>query len=332
MHHEPEPQEEIPPPREYWVPQNFGGLPPEFSRFASARAVILPVPYDLTTSYLAGTRFGPQAIIDASTHLELYDEELQCEPYRVGIHTLPLLEPSAASPQETIERVEEVITWLLEHGKFPVMLGGEHSLTLAPVRALKKKFGNFSVLQLDAHADLRESFQGTPFNHACVGRRMHELGLNLVQIGIRAISPEEAEFIRTAKNLHVCFDYEVHQDLPPWPPSRHGKTDLPSPLRGGAGGEVLQAALAKLEDPVYVTLDLDVFDPALMPAVGTPEPGGLDWYAVLKILRHVGEKHRVLGFDVVELCPIAGMIGPDFLAAKLVYKMLSYFLQKGGQR
>ena len=332
MHHEPE--EEIPPQRGYWVPQNFGGLPPEFSRFASARAVVLPVPYDLTTSYLAGTRHGPQAIVEASTHLELYDEELQSEPYRVGIHTLPLLEPSAASPEETIQRVEEVISWLLEHDKFPVLLGGEHSLTLGPVRALSKRFKDFSVLQLDAHADLRDSFQGTRFNHACVGRRIHELGLNLVQIGIRAISPEEAEFIRTAENLHVCFDYELHQDLTSWPPSLKGKGELPSLFRGGAGGEVLEQALSKLRDPVYVTVDLDVFDPALMPAVGTPEPGGLDWYTVLRILKYVGQKHTVLGCDVVELCPIAGIVGPAFLAAKLIYKMLGYFLSttKGGQR
>ncbi len=309
MHHDQE--EEIPPPRQYWMPQNFGGLPPEFSRFDSARAVVLPVPYDLTTSYVTGTRHGPHAIVDASTHLELYDEELHSEPYRLGIHTLPPLEPSAAGPEETLQRVEEVISWLIERDKFPVMLGGEHSLTLAPVRALLKRFGKCSVLQLDAHADLRDSFQGTPFNHACVGRRMHELGLNLVQIGIRAISPEEAEFIRSAKNLYVCFDYELH--------SHSAKID---------------EALAKLRDPVYVTVDLDVFDPALMPAVGTPEPGGLDWYTVLRILRHVGEKHTVLGFDVVELCPIAGMVGPNFLAAKLVYKMLGYFLhhRKGGQR
>lgn len=314
MHDEPEPQEEIPPPSSGpWLFQNFGGLPPEFSRFASARVVVLPVPYDLTTSYLAGTRRSPQAILEASTHLELYDEELQCEPYRLGIHTLPLLEPSAASPQETLQRVEEAISWVLEQNKFPVMIGGEHSLTVAPVRALLKRLGKFSVLQLDAHADLRESFQGTKFNHACVGRRMHELGANIVQIGIRALSAEEAEYIQSAKNLHVCFDYELQ--------------------RVG----VLEVALAKLEGPVYVTLDLDVFSPALMPAVGTPEPGGLDWYTVLKILRYVGEKHTVVGFDVVELCPIAGMVGPDFLTAKLIYKMLGYFLtakttSKGGQR
>ncbi|MDW8141693.1 MAG: arginase family protein, partial [Candidatus Bipolaricaulota bacterium] len=214
------------------MPQNFGGLPPEFSRFATAKAVILPVPYDLTTSYLPGTRRGPHALLEASTHLELYDEELRREVYQMGIHTLPPLEPSAANPEETIQRVEKVIAWVLAHEKFPVMLGGEHSLTLAPVRALQKKFRRFSVLQLDAHADLRESFQGTKFNHACVARRMHELGLNIVQIGIRAISTEEAEFIRRAKNLHVCFDYELHE---------MALTPVPSPVnhsreRGGVAG------------------------------------------------------------------------------------------------
>jgi agmatinase len=316
MHEE---TEEIPPPAiEHWVPQNFGGLPPEFSRLAAAKAVILPVPYDLTTSYLPGTRRGPHAVLEASTHLELYDEELQREIYKMGIHTLPYLEPSAANPEETIARVEEMIAWVIEREKFPVMLGGEHSLTLASVRALRKKFGNFSVLQLDAHADLRESFQNTRFNHACVGRRMHELGLHIVQIGVRAISAEEAEFIQSAKDLYVCFDYELHSSPSPFQGEGRGE--------GRVRGEVLEKALSKLHDPVYVTLDLDVFDPGLMPAVGTPEPGGLDWYTVLKILRHVGEKHKVLGCDLVELCPIPGMIGPDFLAARLLYKMLGYFL------
>jgi agmatinase len=347
MHEEPESLEEIPPPGAHWLPQNFGGLSPEFSRFATAKAVILPVPYDLTTSYLPGTRRGPHAVLEASTHLELYDEELQREIYKMGIHTLPYLEPSAANPEETIARVEEMIAWVIEREKFPVMLGGEHSLTLAPVRALRKKFGNFSILQLDAHADLRESFQNTRFNHACVGRRMHELGLNIVQIGVRAISAEEAEFIQSAKDLYVCFDYELHDvALTPGPspvgdygrgvPAGRGEGQR-SRTEEGLGVRALTTALSKLHDPVYVTLDLDVFDPALMPAVGTPEPGGLDWYTVLKILRYVGEKHTVLGFDVVELCPIAGMIGPDFLAAKLVYKMIGYSLRqqthpKGGQR
>lgn len=301
MHEE---TEEIPLPQDCWLYQNFGGLPPEFSRFATAKAVILPVPYDLTTSYLPGTRRGPQAILEASTHLELYDEELQGAIYKMGIHTLPPLEPSAAGPEETLARVEEAISWVLQHKKFPVMLGGEHSLSLAPARALLKKHRTFSVLQLDAHSDLRDSFQETKFNHACVARRMHELGLNIVQIGIRALSSEEAEFIKTAPNLHVCFDYALHRE-----PSK------------------IAQILSKLQSPVYITLDLDVFDPALMPAVGTPEPGGLDWYTVLQILRGVAEAHEVLGFDLVELCPIPGLIGPDFLTAKLLYKMLGYFLK-----
>ncbi len=301
MHEE---TEEIPPPQDCWLYQNFGGLPPEFSRFATAKAVILPVPYDLTTSYLPGTRRGPQAILEASRHLELYDEELQRETYKIGIHTLPALEPSAANPEATIARVEEAISWVIDQRKFPVMLGGEHSLTLAPARALLKKHRTFSVLQLDAHADLRATFQGTRFNHACVARRLHELGLNIVQIGIRAISAEEAEFIKRAQNLHVCFDYALRRE-----PSK------------------IAQALSKLQSPVYITLDLDVFDPALMPAVGTPEPGGLDWYTVLDILKRVSEKHEVLGFDLVELCPLAGLSGPDFLTAKLLYKMLGYFLK-----
>ncbi|MBI1742106.1 agmatinase [Candidatus Acetothermia bacterium] len=286
------------------IPLNFGGLAPEFSRFDKSAVVVLPVPYDLTTSYMPGTRRGPLAILEASTHLELYDEELQREPYKVGIHTLDSLEPSAASPAETIDRVEEAIEFILKEKKFPVMLGGEHSLTLAPARALQKKYKNFTVLQLDAHSDLRDSYQNTKFNHACVARRMYELGLNIVQIGIRAISSEEATFIEKSERLSVLLDYELHQD-----PSR------------------IESVLKQLQGPVYVTLDLDVFEPGLMPAVGTPEPGGLNWYTMLRILRTIGDKHEVLGFDVVELCPIPGLVSPDFLSAKLVYKMVGYFLR-----
>ena len=286
------------------IPLNFGGLAPEFSRFDRARVAVLPVPYDLTTSYMPGTRRGPLAILEASTHMELYDEELEREPYKVGIHTLDSLEPSAAGPEETIDRVEEAIELILEAGKFPVMLGGEHSLTLAPARALRKKYENFTVLQLDAHADLRDSYQNTQFNHACVARRVHELGLNIVQIGIRAISSEEATFIEKSDRVRVLLDYELHQD-----PSR------------------IERLLEHLQGPVYLTLDLDVFEPGLMPAVGTPEPGGLDWYTVLRILRSVGNQHEVIGCDVVELCPIPSVVSPDFLAAKLVYKMIGYFLR-----
>jgi agmatinase len=287
------------------IPLNFGGLPSEFSRFDKAKVVILPVPYDLTTSYIPGTRRGPFAMLEASTHMELYDEELRQETYKIGIHTLDSLEPSAASTEETIDRVEEAIDLIIQAKKFPFMLGGEHSLTLAPARALQRKYKNFTVLQLDAHSDLRDSYQHTKFNHACVARRMHELGLNIVQIGIRAISSEEATFIEKNERVHVLFDYELHQD-----------------------SSKIEKILKQIKGPVYVTLDLDVFEPGLMPAVGTPEPGGLDWYRTLHILKRVGAHHDVIGCDIVELCPIPSVVSPDFISAKLAYKMMGYFLTK----
>lgn len=263
--------------------------------------MILPVPYDATTSWQPGTRRGPKAIIEASTHLELFDEELQSEPYRVGIHTLNPLEPSTAGPEEEIAQVEEAISSILKHGKFPIMLGGEHSITLGAVRALLKRQKALSVLQLDAHGDLRDSFSGSPLNHACVARRIHELGVSLVQIGVRGLSTEEANYLKDAVDITTVFAIDIHRRF-----------------------DFIEEALAKLRSPVYITIDLDVFDPAVCPSVGTPEPGGLDWYTVLGILRRASKAHEVAGFDVVELCPIAGLIAADFLAAKLVYKIIGY--------
>lgn len=284
-----------------FLPQNFGELAPEFSSFEGSRVVILPVPYDATMSWQPGTRHGPKAIIEASTHLELFDEELQSEPYRVGIHTLNPLEPSTSGPEETIQRVEQAFSFILDHEKFPVMLGGEHSITLGAVRALLKRHKALSVLQLDAHADLRDRFSGSPFSHACVARRIYELGVSLVQIGPRGLSTEEANYLKDASNITTALAIDIQQDS-----SR------------------IDEALARLKSPMYITIDLDVFDPAVCPAVGTPEPGGLDWYTVLGILKRVSKSHEVLGFDVVELCPIPGLIAADFLAAKLVYKLISY--------
>lgn len=263
--------------------------------------MILPVPYDATTSWQPGTRHGPKAIIEASTHLELFDEELQSEPYRVGIHTLNPLEPSTSGPEETIQRVEEAISFILKHEKFPVMLGGEHSITLGAVRALLRRHKTLSLLQLDAHADLRDSFSGSKFNHACVARRIHELGVSLVQIGLRGLSTEEANHLKDASNITAALAIDIQQD-----------------------SSCIDEALAKLKSPVYITMDLDVFDPAVCPAVGTPEPGGLDWYTILSIVRKISKAHNVVGFDVVELCPTPGLIAADFLAAKLIYKLIGY--------
>ena len=279
------------------VPLNFGGLPRAQCRWEDSRVVFLPVPYDLTSTYLAGSRRGPLAILEASTHMELYDEELDQETYRVGFHTLDPLESVAAGPEEMIGLVEEYTRRVLSGKKFPVLLGGEHSITLGPARALKKKYNRISFLQLDAHADLRESYEGTSFSHACIGRRLAELG-PLVQVGIRSLTREESLYLQKGE-VKTLFWHRL-AETPNWE------------------AEVLRS----LSPEVYVTIDLDVLDPAIMPATGTPEPGGLNWRMLTQLLGRVARNKKVVGFDVVELTPIPGLIAPDFLAAKLIYRFL----------
>ncbi|MBW2147650.1 MAG: agmatinase [Deltaproteobacteria bacterium] len=275
------------------------------SQWDKAAAVILPVPYDLTTSYRAGTRHGPTAILQASAQLEWYDEELESEICRVGIHTLPLMEPTASGAHRMIARVRNAAEILLEAGKFPVLLGGEHSLSLGVVEALGDRFPGVSVLFLDAHSDLRDAYQQSKYSHACVGRRIAERW-PLVQVGIRSLSLEEANYLKNSEITVVMA------------------RDMETSWSG------LDTTLTNLTDIVYISVDLDVLDPSIMPAVGTPEPGGLGWYQVLNILRHVCARHRVVGFDVMELCPISGNVAPDFLAAKLAYRLLGYSLRQGG--
>jgi len=279
-------------------PYNFPGIEPELSSFERAKVVVLPVPYDSTTCYKAGSRDGPRAIIAASRQMELYDEELGYEPARVGIHTLDELEPSMNSPKETVERIEQAVSEIVENRKFPLMLGGEHSISLGAVRALAKKYKNMSVLQLDAHSDLRDEFEGTKFGHTSVMRRISEL-CDTVQVGIRSMSKEEAEFAKR-KKLKLF----------------HAKDSLKPKF-----------IVSSLKRDVYVTIDLDAFDPSEVPAVGTPEPGGLHWNEVLAILKEVAASRNVVGFDVVELCPIQGNISSDFLAARLAYKFLGYIFK-----
>ncbi len=280
---------------------NFGGLTSSDLVGVEPRYSILPVPYDLTVSYMAGARNGPGAIIEASSHMELYDEELGTEPFRAGIETLPFVEPTTKGPEAMIERVEAAASDILDSDRVPVLLGGEHSVTLGLVRALKKRYQGLSVLQLDAHADMRDSYQESPFNHACVARRISEL-CPIVQAGIRSLSREEADFLGSdgAESIKTYYAADV-MERRPW-----------DEIASGLGEEV------------FVTIDLDVFDPSIMPSTGTPEPGGLGWYDVLRLLKTVTEKRRVVGFDVVELCPIPGIKAPDFLAARLVYKMMGY--------
>ncbi len=282
---------------------NFGGIEEKYEALEGAAFVVVPVPYDLTTTYQGGARKGPAAILEASCNMELYDEEIEAETYRAGIHTMEPLEAVASGPEGMLGRIEEAVTGVFQLGKIPVMLGGEHSITLGAVRAARKRYPKLSVLHLDAHADMRMSYQGTPYSHACIGRRMIEL-CPVVQAGIRSMSVEEADFLRRRK-LPSCSAAAIRRDR-----SWVGKL------------------IRHLTRDVYITVDLDAFDPAVMPATGTPEPGGMLWHDVLDLLREVCRKKNVIGFDLVELAPIPGMVAPDFLAARLAYRMMGYVTQK----
>ncbi|HKQ58700.1 MAG TPA: agmatinase, partial [Candidatus Eisenbacteria bacterium] len=282
------------------LPHNFGGLDDEHSALGAARAVVLPVPYDFTTTYQGGTRQGPRAIIDASRNMELWDDELGAV-YRSGIHTLPEVEAAAEGPAAMVDRVERAVAWILDQGKLPAMLGGEHSITAGAVRALAKRHRGLSVLQIDAHADMRDTYLGTPHSHACIMRRVREL-VPATSVGIRSLGEDEAEYL------------DGH----------------PQPIWSVRKFRALQGRwdpiLATLTDDVYVTFDLDGLDPAILPATGTPEPGGLDWYEAVDLLAAVAKHSRIVGFDVVELAPLAGQVASDFTAARLTYRLIGLAL------
>ena len=280
-------------------PRNFAGISPPYSDWENSRVVVLPVPYDSTTDWRSGARDGPRAIIDASRYLELYDLELKREIYRVGIHTLPEIQPDMTSPENMTQRVYTVAGELLDKNKMVLMLGGEHSLTLGMVKAYRERHQALSVLQLDAHADLRDSYLGTRFSHATVMRRVCEL-CPIVPVGIRSLSEEERRFIDEAGIKPVYAE------------------DLIST------GDSIKRIIATLSNEVYITIDLDVLDPSIMSAVGTPEPGGIGWYELLNLLREVAMSKRIVGFDLVELCPDEGPRSCAFLAAKLAYKLIGY--------
>ena len=266
-----------------------------------ASIIILPVPFELSTSYVKGTKKGPEAILNASTYMELYDEELDLEAHRIGIHTAKSL-PAAESPEAWLKTISSSITKILNKNKLPAVLGGEHTATLGVIKAFQKYgISDLSVLQLDAHADLRDSYEGNRLSHACVGRRIAEI-CPLTQAGIRSISREEAEFRKNSPV--IAFDASRRLN-----------------------NKTLNEITSSLTKNVYVSIDLDVFDPAFVPAVGSPEPGGLNWYEILKILHSVAAKKNIIGFDVVELCPLKGNVSSDFLAAKLVYKLIGYIFK-----
>lgn len=283
---------------------SFLGLPQYARPVEEARAVIVAAPYDGTTTFKVGTREGPRAILWASRELESYEEDTQTEPYRNGIATLGELNVTAASPRDMVERVRIVGAALFEAGKIPVLLGGEHLLSLGMIQAAAARFRPLTVLHLDAHPDLRESYQDTPFSNACVMSHVLDVA-DLVQVGLRSMSREEHALIQK-KGIPVFSAEEV--------------------VRGAA---TVSQIMDHIGPYVYLSIDLDVLDPSIMPAVGTPEPGGLGWYDLLSIIRAVTARSRVVGFDVMELCPIPGMVAPDFLAARLVHKTLAHiFLDK----
>jgi agmatinase len=283
-------------------PDNFGGLSEEHSLYETSRAVIFPVPLERTTTYEHGTRNGPAAILKASQNMELYDEELELEPYKeIGIHTLPPIDTTDGTLDEVITELFTAECALMDDDKFPVAIGGEHSLTPPLVSAVTKKYKNLSVLQIDAHADLRDEYQGNPASHACAMRRVLEF-CPAVQVGIRSLCVEEAQAIPHLRTKIYWANDIVRAPLKAW----------------------IAKVLADLSPNVYLTIDLDGFDPSIIPATGTPEPGGLDWHQVTSLVRAVAQHKKIVGMDVVELMPLPGEHASDFLAAKLIYKCLGY--------
>jgi agmatinase len=283
------------------LPFVFGGLEPEQSNYENARVLIWPVPFEKTVSYGHGTGEGPAAIIDSSRYMELYDEELQGETAQIGIHTLPAIDTDR-HPDEMIPELEREAYRLLSTGKFVCMLGGEHSISAPVVRAFAKKYPKLSVMQIDAHADLRESYEGTKYSHASVMRRILEV-CPAVQVGIRSLSIEEARAI----------------------PSLPTKIFWAKDIAGQTGW--IESAIDSLTEDVYLTVDVDGLDPSLVPSTGTPEPGGLMWYQVLSLIRTLAEKKNVVGMDLVELSGGPGSNNSSFLSAKLIYKILGYLFR-----
>ncbi len=271
-----------------------------------AAVVIIPVPMEKTVSYLPGTARGPEQILKASRQVELYDPELGISPYRAGIHTLPPIDCRGDS-SSCLEKIEQAVA-ALEGRAVPICLGGEHTLTLGAIRGLNKAGNEFSVLHLDAHSDLRESYQQTPLSHASVMRRVHELGLPLVSVGIRSLSLEEADYLST-EEIRIFSGWEFSAGNYPW-------------------AEIADA----LSKRVYITIDLDVFDPSQVPGVGTPEPGGLSWQQAISLLRALRDAGKTLvGADLVELCPQSESIISEFFAARLLYKLIGYFFSSSTQ-
>lgn len=274
---------------------NYGGLEPEFCDYRSSKIVVLPIPYDGTSTWIKGADLGPNAILEASENMELYDIETDFEPYTLGIHTTDPISVND-SPENMSKAVYNRAKELLSDDKFVVSLGGEHSVSIGLVQAFAEKFDNLTILQIDAHTDLRDEYLGSKHNHACIMARAKEVA-PIVQVGIRSMDISELENVNKER-LFLASDIRKDKE---WIPK---VVDL-------------------LTDNVYLTFDLDGLDPSIMPSTGTPEPGGLLWYDVIDLMEEVIKQKNLVGFDVVELCPNENNKAPDFLASKFIYKTLS---------
>ena len=274
---------------------NFGGNEVVYD-YSGSEIIILPVPYDETSTWMKGSDKGPEAILAASVNLEFYDVETLTEAHLKGIHTVePVMEKE--TPEKLVNAVYSRILMLLSDKKFPVIIGGNHTVSIGAIKAFSETYNNLSVLQLDAHGDLRQKYEGSEFNHACAMARAREFA-PIVQVGIRSMSVDELPY---AESDRIFYAHNLYYDK-----TLYGK------------------AIEKLTENVYITIDLDVFDPSLIPSTGTPEPGGPDYFEIIHFLRDVVKEKNVVGFDVVELCPSPMNKAPDFIAAKIIYQLLSY--------
>jgi agmatinase len=274
---------------------NFGGTEVVYD-YTESGIIIVPVPYDETSTWIKGSDRGPDAILEASVNLEFYDVETATEVHKKGIHTIqPVTEKK--SPEALVNAVYKRVAQLLGENKFPVLIGGNHTISIGSVKAFSEHFSDLTVLQLDAHSDLRQEYEGSKYNHACSMARARELA-PIVQVGIRSMSVDE---LPSADPDRIFYAHDLYYDK-----------------------QLYTSAIQKLSDNVYITVDLDVFDPSIMPSTGTPEPGGPHYYELMHFLREVAKSKNVVGFDVVELCPSSTNKSPDFIAAKVIYQLLSY--------
>lgn len=280
---------------------NFCNLPPELSQLDSAAAVIIPVPYDRSSTWKKGSDRGPEAILRASHQIEFYDIFTHSEPCRQGIATLEAIK-GPEDPELLAHQLQEIVKRVVGAGQLPIVLGGDHSVSIGPIRGAAAAVPGLTILQIDAHGDTRESYAGSAYNHACVMARAREI-CPIVQVGIRALDIQEVEDLDLER---VVFAHQINGP--------------------GAEGDWIERVIGHLGEKVYVTIDLDAFDPAYLPATGTPEPGGLDWYQVNSLLGDLARQREIVGFDVVELLPTPGHWASEFLAAKLVYRFLAEIL------